>query len=170
MATYLINMFKNVRNNVQTYFNSTNLNENENTELIKDELPKGITNARFVIERVLSENIKVGIMNKGANLIDEEFIPIKHTSQGLQYKDQYYHLIQFKDEGSKLSYDFRGLFSTDRVTLELILKSPDIYYSLHNYNTTFESGYIDNMIRKTHKTIKLESKEIDHISELFNKI
>ena len=170
MSSYITNMF----NNFRGYFKTDHTDSNEKTELIKEELPHGINNARFTIERILSENIKIGIMNKGSTIMNDEFMPVKYTNQGLQYKDQYYSLTQAyysltQDKGQKLSYNFRGLCSTDNITLELILKSPDIYYSLHNYNNTFESGYINNMIIKTHKTISLESKEFDWISELFNK-
>jgi hypothetical protein len=143
-------------------------NHNEKTELINEELPRGISNARFVIDRVLTENIKVGILNKGSIILDEYFIPVKYTNQGLQYKNEYYNLIQYKLEPTKLIYDFKGLNSMDRITLELTLISPDIQISLHNYNTIFEKGFINNNIRKTYKTIKMESNDIDKIYELFN--
>lgn len=157
----MFSIFSKLFNN--KYINTDN---NESTNLLNTELPRGISGARFVIDRVLTENIKVGILNKGSTILDEYFIPVKYTNQGLQYKNEYYNLIQYNIEPEKLTYDFKGLNSVDRITLELSRISPDIQISLHNYNTIFEKGFINNNIRKTYKTINLESNDIDKIFDL----
>lgn len=168
MASYLMNMFNNARNNIKNYFQSNDSISNEKN-VIQDELPKGITYANFIHERVITDDIKIGVLNKGSTLVDSEYNHLKYTNQGICYKNQYYNLIQAKNEDTKLIYNFRGLYPTDNITLELTLKNSDIYCSLYNYNSSFETGYINNIIRKTYKTINFDSKEIDWIFELFNK-
>lgn len=78
-------------------------------------------------------------MNKGSTLVDSEYNHLKYTNQGICYNNQYYNLIQVKNEDTKLIYNFRGLYPTDNITLELTLKNSDIYFTLYNYNSSFET-------------------------------
>jgi len=178
MFTKLANNFTNF---TQLIFK--NKNTQKSNELV--ELPLGIDYCKLVIGRNITDEISVGIINKyNTSAID-------NSVQGLKYRDRHYVLSKFKNETNKLTYEFNGRDSDpdsdhdsnpdsnsdsnhdtnkniNTITLQLTRTEPDIQYSLYNYESCFESGYVDNVIRKYYKKIMLESRELDEIYNFFH--
>ena len=165
MSSYITNMFIYFHNYFKPSANIYCIDENPNLS----NLPNGIKNASFIIDRFLTPEIRVGIINKKYELLDNKFKKIKDTYQGLMYNNEYYNLYQIKNEDKKIIYNFRGLNNTDNLTLEISAKNPSIHYSLYNYNYLYDSGYIDKNIINTFKIISVNSDEIDMLSDLFKK-
>jgi len=141
----------------------------KNENQIESILPEGIKqDVKFSMERVIADNISVGILNIGLTLFDDEFIPIKYTNQGLKYKTQYYNLLQETNEINNLIYKFRGFSKNDNLILELQKINNDVKYKLHDNNSLYETGTINPIIKKTYKKIDNNSHELDHIFDLFN--
>lgn len=125
-------------------------------------------NYRFIIERNITDNITIGCMNIYNNLINDDFIPVKNTTQGIKYNNNYYYLLQFYKINDKLVYKFTTLKYQNELNLE-IYKYNDIFmYKLYHNNKCVENNYIDNVIVKNYKKISVNSKELDSIFDYFN--
>jgi len=125
-------------------------------------------NYRFIIERNITDNITIGCLNIYNNFINDDFIPIKNTSQGIKYNDNYYYLLQFYKINNKLIYKFTTPKYQNQINLEIYKYNDAFMYKIYDDNKCVENNYIDNIIVKNYKKISINTKELDTIYDYFN--